>query len=190
MKDVDLGEPTSFLDHVYLGCTQRECHTNKDIVEQACLVQGNLKQTFRQSPMTWKVMRRNAWKEIANWRTKQLNRKSQYHASVTINLKKKKLDQSEKCQKFAHKLFWNACIWLVLVDLIFCGHNIVTNAWRVWSHTFVTHMNTGNIVMWETQHNSADLDCFKTLTSREILKTRSQHHEEFCAFSKVTRSCQ
>ena len=23
MKDVDLGEPTSFLDHVYLGCTQR-----------------------------------------------------------------------------------------------------------------------------------------------------------------------
>ena len=24
MEDVDLGEPTSFLDHVYLGCTQRE----------------------------------------------------------------------------------------------------------------------------------------------------------------------
>ena len=24
-KEVDLGEPTSFLDHVYLGCTQREC---------------------------------------------------------------------------------------------------------------------------------------------------------------------
>ena len=23
-KEVDLGEPTSFLDHVYLGCTQRE----------------------------------------------------------------------------------------------------------------------------------------------------------------------
>ena len=25
MKVVDLGEPTSFFDHVYLGCTQREC---------------------------------------------------------------------------------------------------------------------------------------------------------------------
>ena len=25
MKDVDLGEPTSSFDHVYLGCTQREC---------------------------------------------------------------------------------------------------------------------------------------------------------------------
>ena len=25
MKLVDLGEPTSFLDHVYVGCIQREC---------------------------------------------------------------------------------------------------------------------------------------------------------------------
>ena len=25
MKEVDLGEPTSLFDHVYLGCTQREC---------------------------------------------------------------------------------------------------------------------------------------------------------------------
>ena len=33
MKDVDLGEPTSFLDHVYLGCTQRECQTSKDVVD-------------------------------------------------------------------------------------------------------------------------------------------------------------
>ena len=32
MKGVDLGEPTPFLDHVYLGCTQRECQTSNDIV--------------------------------------------------------------------------------------------------------------------------------------------------------------
>ena len=32
-KEVDLGEPTSFLDHVYLGCTQRQCHTSKDTVD-------------------------------------------------------------------------------------------------------------------------------------------------------------
>ena len=32
MKDVDLAEPTSFLDHVYLGCIQRECQISKDIV--------------------------------------------------------------------------------------------------------------------------------------------------------------
>ena len=33
MNDGDLGEPTSFLDHGYLGCTQRECQISKDIVD-------------------------------------------------------------------------------------------------------------------------------------------------------------
>ena len=32
-KEVDLGEPTSFLDHVHLGCTQRQCEISKDIVD-------------------------------------------------------------------------------------------------------------------------------------------------------------
>ena len=32
-KEVDLGEPTSFLDHVYSGCTQRQCEISKDIVD-------------------------------------------------------------------------------------------------------------------------------------------------------------
>ena len=32
-KEVELGERTSFLDHVYLGCTQRQCHTSKDTVD-------------------------------------------------------------------------------------------------------------------------------------------------------------
>ena len=32
-KEVDLGEPTSFLDHVYLGCTQRQCEISKGIVD-------------------------------------------------------------------------------------------------------------------------------------------------------------
>ena len=33
MKDVDLGEQTSFLDHVDSGCTQRESQISKDIVD-------------------------------------------------------------------------------------------------------------------------------------------------------------
>ena len=32
-KEVDVGEPTSFLHHVYLGCTQRPCEISKDIVD-------------------------------------------------------------------------------------------------------------------------------------------------------------
>ena len=32
-KEVDLGEPKSFLDHENLGCTQRQCKISKDIVD-------------------------------------------------------------------------------------------------------------------------------------------------------------
>ena len=32
-KEVDLGQPTSFLDHVHLGCTQRQSEISKDIVD-------------------------------------------------------------------------------------------------------------------------------------------------------------
>ena len=32
-KEVDLGEPTSFLDHVYLGCSQRQREISKDIAD-------------------------------------------------------------------------------------------------------------------------------------------------------------
>ena len=31
---MDIDEPTSFLDHVYLGYTQRECKPNEAIIEQ------------------------------------------------------------------------------------------------------------------------------------------------------------
>ena len=32
-KEVDLGEPTSFVDHENLECTQRQCEINKAIVD-------------------------------------------------------------------------------------------------------------------------------------------------------------
>ena len=32
-KEVEFEEPTSFLDHVYLGCNERQCQISKDIVD-------------------------------------------------------------------------------------------------------------------------------------------------------------
>ena len=32
-KEVDLGEPTSFLGHVFLGSTQRQCEISQEIVD-------------------------------------------------------------------------------------------------------------------------------------------------------------
>ena len=43
-------------------------------------------------------------------------------------------------------------------------------------------MNTNNIVIWVILPNNADWDCFKTLTSQEILKIRNPLLEEHCAF--------
>ena len=34
MKNVDMDAPESFFDHVYLGCTRRECKPNELIIEQ------------------------------------------------------------------------------------------------------------------------------------------------------------
>ena len=58
-------------------------------------------------PTTWMVMQRNAWKDIANWQTKQLNSSRKYllHALMTIILKKKNWDLLENCQKYPLKLF-------------------------------------------------------------------------------------
>ena len=61
---------------VYLGCTQRECQTSKDFVDnyrnmlnpqslqeikRCYFIRRNLTRSFLHGPMTWKVMQRNAW---------------------------------------------------------------------------------------------------------------------------------
>ena len=72
-KEVDLGEPTSFVDHVYLGCTQRQCETSKDIVDNyramfESRISAELKNyhslkifVFLHGFMIWRVMQRNVW---------------------------------------------------------------------------------------------------------------------------------
>ena len=123
-KKVDLGEPTSFLDHVYLGCTQRNVRLARIlwIIIEVCSNQGFLPwlqkncqkhkprrnlmpKRYLHGPVTWKVTQRNAWKDIANLRIKQLNNytKSRHHVWMTSIFKKKKLDELENCQKFPRK---------------------------------------------------------------------------------------
>ena len=101
-KEVDLGEPTSFLDHVFLGCTQRQCEISKDIITEPCsnreFPRGQLKNfhsprifVFLRDLMTWKVMRRNVWSDIVSYQTRRLNNSTKYllHASMTTTLKTK-----------------------------------------------------------------------------------------------------
>ena len=59
---VDLGEPTSFLDHVHLGCTQRQCEISKDIVEitEPCLNPGFPQEQLKKLPCS-ENLRISSW---------------------------------------------------------------------------------------------------------------------------------
>ena len=50
-KEVDLGEPTSFFDHVYLACTHRQCEISRDIFDNYRTMLGS--RIFRRS--NWKI---------------------------------------------------------------------------------------------------------------------------------------
>ena len=78
LKEVDLGEPTSFLDHVYLGCTQRQCEISKEIFDNyrtmfvSCFSAGGRRQTaipskssyFFNGLSIWRALQRNVWCDI------------------------------------------------------------------------------------------------------------------------------
>ena len=152
--------------------------------------------------MTWKVIPRNVWNDIVSWRTKRLNNSTKYqlHALTTIISKKKNWNPWENCQKYVLKLFWNACTWHVLDDLIFCcqwtnlhdqlqnGPKLVTNDYLVWisyiHHTcdYKQYCHVGN-----NAKNTADWDCFKTPILQEILRIQNLHQVEHCAFSEAIR---
>ena len=85
-EEVDSGEPTSFLDHVYLVCTRRQREISKDNVDnyKTCLnhefPRGELRNyhalkifVFLHGPTIWKVMPRNVWNDIVSWQTRRLN---------------------------------------------------------------------------------------------------------------------
>ena len=113
-------EPTSFLGHVYLVGTQRECETSKDIMDnyKICsnpespqeqqknyLARRDLMRTSLHGPMMWKVFPRKCVEPYFELTKKQLSNssKSQLHALMTINSKKKNWDLLQNCQKYAFK---------------------------------------------------------------------------------------
>ena len=126
---------TGWKDHVYLGCTQRECQISKENVDnyrsmfesriysramekyQKQKPRGNLMpKIYLHGLLTWKVMQRNEWKDIANLPIKPLSNytKSQRHAWMIINSKKKKMksvgELSTVCSQIVLKCLYLARI--------------------------------------------------------------------------------
>ena len=203
IKNVDIEEPTSFLDHVYFGCTQRECKPPNDtIIEQykkmfESRISAGATEKIAREPRSkvsaWSCdMEGHARKcverfcELSNKKTEQLHKVS----SPCLDghqIKKEALKNTVNCHKFAHMLSLNACTWQELVDKTFCGqsinwpdlsrngHNLVTDDWRDEFPTFITHVIAANIVMWVMRRNIVDQGSSKTPILQEILKTPNQH---------------
>ena len=104
-KEVDLGEPTSFQDHVHLGCTQRQCQISKDIVDNyrtmfesrisAGLVEKlRFTQNLRISSWSYEMAghSKKCVEQYCELATKRLNNSTKYPlpASMTTTSKKKK----------------------------------------------------------------------------------------------------
>ena len=121
IADVDLDEPTSFVDNVYLGCTQRECKPNeiifneyREMFESRTSSGATEKLPRWEKPHTKTV----AWSHYTEGHAQKcVGRdcelahrkwsnyiKFQVLAWMIINSTRKNLNQSETNHKFAHKL--------------------------------------------------------------------------------------
>ena len=205
-KEVDLGEPTSFLEHVYLGCTQRQCEVSQDIVdnyrtmfESRISAGGAEKLPFPQNLRisSWSYdMAGHAKKcverycELANKTTQQL-----YKVSTPCiddhHFKEEEMksvgELSHVCSQIVLK-----CLYLARIgrpDILWSVNKLARSITK-WTKACdkrlnIILVNTNNIVMWEILPNNADWDCFKTLISQEILKIQNPLLEEHYAFLEV-----
>ena len=126
MKHVDLGEPTSFLDYVYLGCTQRECEPKESLVnDYRKMFESRISaEATEKLPQSEKIganaiagsydmeeRAKNALNDSANWQTTTLGNytKSAHPALTIVSSRRKNWKQWENCQ--------NKCCQIVLTCL-------------------------------------------------------------------------
>ena len=136
-KEVDLGEPTSFLDHVNLGCTQRQCEISKDIVENCrTMFESKISAGATEKLPCSENLRISSWSYdmeghakkcverycgLANRTTQQL-----YKVSTPCiddhHLKEEELKSVGELSKVCSQIVVQ-CLYLARIgrDLIFCG---------------------------------------------------------------------
>ena len=119
MRNVDLNPPTLFLDHVYLGCIQRECKPNEAVVFCWRCKIPEWEQPHAKTVAWSNVMEGHAEKcverhcELENQKIEQLYKMS----SLCLDDHHVKTEELESVgELFAVKLHWNACILHELVS--------------------------------------------------------------------------
>ena len=102
MKNVDIDKSTSFLDHVCLGCTQRDCKPNETIIEQyRKMFESRISAGATEKMPEWESSKNAVNEQTRKWSSFT---KCQVLGWMTINSSSRNSNQLENCQKFAHKL--------------------------------------------------------------------------------------
>ena len=213
-KEVDLGEPTSFLDHVYLGCTQRQCEVSQDIVDNYRTMfeiesfSGGLeKLPFSQNNRisSWSYdMAGHAKKcverycELANKTTQQLYKVSTPCIDDHHN-KEEEMKSVENCHKYAPKLFWNVLYTARIgrPDIPWSVNNLARSITK-WTKACDKRLNrlisyvhhTCEYKQYCHVGNTAKqcrLGLFQDSDLQEILRIQNPLREEHCAFLEVIR---
>ena len=213
-KGVAYDEPTSFINHVYLGCTLRQCEPTEGIVERN-------KEIFESRISAWATEKVPGWdtnqaktrawfydmeghaekcvEEIANWQRKRQSScsKLQVLAWMIITSRKRDLDSVGDLSKVRTQMYWTACTWHELVGEIFYGqwtnlqdqsqngHKLVTEDGQDQSHAILIQKATLKIVTWRKQHNFVVWVHCKTQILLETLRARIWHRVVFCAYLEV-----
>ena len=177
------------LSHVFLLEQQKNCWGGR-----------NLTHKQKRGPATWKDAQKcvERYCDVANKKVEQLYKVS--HPCLDDHqFKQEELESvgelSEVCSQIVLKCLYLARIgrrdiswsvnklarWSVTKWTQACDERLA----RLTSSIFITQMTIVNVVMWETQHNTADLCYLKTQTLQATLRTQSQAQEVSCVFLEV-----
>ena len=211
-KEVDLGEPTSSLDHENLGCTKRQCEKSKDVVDNhRTMFESRISAGATEKLPCSENIRISSWSydmeghakkcverycELANRTTQQLFKVStpcidDHHFKEEET--KSVGELSEVCTHIVLE-----CLYLARIgrpDILWSVNKLARSIIK-WTKAcdkrlsrFISYIhhnaNTNNIVMWETLHSFAGWDCSKTLFLQETLRTENLLPVEHCAFLEV-----
>ena len=215
-KEVDLGEPTSVLDHVYLGCTQRQSQMSKDIVDnyRTMFESRTSTRTTEKLPCSENLsisscsydMEGHAKKcverycELANETTQQL-----YKVSTPCidnhHFKEEELKSVGELSKVCSQMFLK-CLYLARIGRphILWSVNKLARSITKWTKacdkllsrliSYIHYTSEYKQYCHVTLQNNADWDCFKTPILQETSRTRNLLQVEHCVFLEATRSFQ
>ena len=169
IKEVDLGEPTSFFDHVYLGCTQRQCEISKDIVDSYRITFESRISAVREEKLPFpQNLRFSSWSydmqghvkkcveqycELANKTTQQL-----YKVSTPCiddhHFKEEELNSVGELSKVCSQIVLKCDLWDLIVAVLGNTNSVITNRETCyWTNVkFVQHFtqfkNESNLTEW------------------------------------------